>query len=96
MASVSALAWLVTSSFWGEWGLPWPGSPGEGAANLLECALGLYFSDALTEWQLPVGFDAVAAARRVAARPGVWIDGSLVDDKVWCLFCWSGLFCLPL
>ena len=51
-------------------------------ANLLECALGRYSSDALTEWQLMVGFDAAAAARRVAAEPDVWTDGSLVDDKV--------------
>ena len=58
------------------------GSSREGAANLLECALGRYSSDALAEWQLPVGFDAVAAARRVAAEPDVWTAGSLVDDKV--------------
>ena len=63
-------------------GSPWAGSLWEGAANLLECALGRYSSDALTEWQLPVGFDAVASARRVAAEPDVWTDGSLVDDKV--------------
>ena len=62
----------------------WAGSPREGAANLLECALGRYSSDAHTEWQLPGGFDAVAAAGRVAAEPGVWTDGSLVDDEVSC------------
>ena len=44
--------------------------------------LGWYSSYALTEWQLPVGFDAVAAARTVAAEPDVWTDGSLVGDKV--------------
>ena len=78
-------------------GSPWAGSPREGAANLLECALGRYSSDALTEWQLPGGFDAVAAAGRVAAEPDVWTDGSLVDDKVsGSSFCWSGLFHLPL
>ena len=38
---------------------PWAQGPGEGAANLLECALGRYSFDALTEWQLLVGFDAV-------------------------------------
>ena len=48
----------------------------------LDCALGRYSSDALTEWQLPVGFDAVAAARRVAAEPEVCTGGSSVDDKV--------------
>ena len=63
-------------------GSPWAKSLGEGAANLLECALGRYSSDALTEWQLPVGIDAVAAAWRVAAEPDVRTDGSLVDDKV--------------
>ena len=63
-------------------GSPWAGSSRKGAANLLESAFGRYSSDALTEWQLPVGFDAVAAAGRVAAEPDVWIDGSLVDDKV--------------
>ena len=36
----------------------------------------------LTEWQLPVGFDAEGAARRAAAEPDVWTDGSLVEDKV--------------
>ena len=61
---------------------PWAESPLEGASNLLECALGRYSSDALTEWQLPVGFDAEGAARRVAAEPDVWTDGSLVVDTV--------------
>ena len=78
MASVFALVWLVASSFWSEWRSRRAPSP----ANLLECALGRYSSDALTEWQLMVGFDAAAAARRVAAEPDVWTDGSLVDDKV--------------
>ena len=63
-------------------GSPWAGSPREGAYNLLECALGWYSSGALTEWQLPFGFDAVAFAGRVAAEPDVWTDGSLVEDKV--------------
>ena len=63
-------------------GSPWAGSPREGGSNLLECALGRCSSDALTEWQLPVGFDAEGAARRVVAEPSVWTDGSLVDDKV--------------
>ena len=58
------------------------GSMGEGACNLLECALGRHSSDALMEWQLPVGFDAEVVARRVAAEPDVWTDGSLVEDKV--------------
>ena len=49
--------------------------PREGACNLLECALGRYSSDALTEWQLPAGW-------RVAAEPDVRTDGSLVEDKV--------------
>ena len=65
-------------------GPPWAGSRREGACNLLECALGRYSSDALTEWQLPVGFDAEGAAGRVAAEPDVWTDGSLVEDKVSC------------
>ena len=63
-------------------GSNWAGSPREGACNLLECALGRYSSDTLTEWQLPVGFDAESAARRVVAEPDVWTDGSLVEDKV--------------
>ena len=63
-------------------GSPWAGSRREGAANLLECALGRYSSDALTEWQLPVCFGAEGAAWRVAAEPDVWTNGSLVDDKV--------------
>ena len=33
-------------------------------------------------WQLAVGFDALASARRVVAEPDVWTDGSLVEDKV--------------
>ena len=41
--------------------------------------IGRMLSDALTEWQLPVGFDAEGAARRVAAEPDVWTDGSLVS-----------------
>ena len=74
--------WLPLLS-WGEWdSLLGLGGPREGAANLVECALGRYSSDALREWQLPVGFDGVAAAKRVAAVPDVWTDGSLVDDKV--------------
>ena len=78
-----AFAWLVTSSFLGSMGgSPWAASPREGACNLLECALGRYSSDALKEWQLPVGFDAEGAARRVAAEPDVWTAGSLVEDKV--------------
>ena len=69
----------------------------EGACNLLECALGRYSSDALTEWQLPVGFDAEGAARRVAAELNVWTDGSLVEDQgLWCFFCWGGLLHLSL
>ena len=63
-------------------GSAWAGSPREGAANFLDCALGRYSSDALTEWQLPVCCDGVAAARREAAEPDVWTDGSLVEDKV--------------
>ena len=58
------------------------GSPRKGASNLLECALGPYSSGLLTEWQLPVVFDAEFAAGRVAAGPDVWTDGSLVQDKV--------------
>ena len=61
---------------------PWAESSREGASNLLECALGRYSSDALMEWQLPVGFDAEGAARRVADEPDVWTDGSLVEDNV--------------
>ena len=34
------------------------------------------------EWQLPAGFDAEGTARRVAAEPDLWTDGSLVEDKV--------------
>ena len=82
MATVFALACLVTSSFWGKWEFPLAESPPEGACNLLECALGRYSSDALTERQLPVGFDAEGAARRVAAEPDVWTDDSLVEDQV--------------
>ena len=63
-------------------GSPWAGSPQEGACNLLECVLGRYSSDALTEWQLLVGFDAEGASGRVAAEPDVWTDGSLIEDKV--------------
>ena len=44
---------------------PWAGSPRERACNLLECALGRYSSDAATEWQLPVGFDAEGQGRKL-------------------------------
>ena len=57
-------------------------SPQDGAANLLECALGRCSSDVLMELQSLVGFDAEGAAWRVAAGPDVWTDGSLVEDKV--------------
>ena len=63
-------------------GSAWAGSPGEGACNLLECALGRYSSVALMEWQLLFGFNSEGAAGRVAAEPDVWTDGSLVEDKV--------------
>ena len=63
-------------------GFPWAGSPREGVSNLLESALWRYSSDALTEWQLLVGFDAEASVRRVATEPDILTDGSLVEDKV--------------
>ena len=59
-------------------GSPRAESPGEGACNLLECALGPETSGYLDVWQLPVGFDAEGAAERVAAEPDVCTDGSLV------------------
>ena len=68
--------------FLGSMGFPLGWEPSGGACNLLECAIGRYSSDAVTEWQLPVGFDAEGAARRVAAEPDVWTNGSLVEDKV--------------
>ena len=49
------------------------GALGKGASNLLECPLQRYSSVALTEWQLPVGFDAVAAVRGVAAECYVFV-----------------------
>ena len=61
---------------------PWAGSHWEGASHLLESVLGRCCSDALTKWQLPVGFDAVASARRVAAGLDVWTDGSMVENEV--------------
>ena len=55
----------------------------EGASNLLECALGRYSSDALTDWQLPVGFDAEGAAWRVAAEvPLLSLQSSLGELDV--------------
>ena len=74
--------WLPLLSVVNGGGSPWAENPAEGAGNLLECALGLYTSGLLADWQLPVGFDAVAAEERVAAEPDVWTDGSLVEDKV--------------
>ena len=61
-------------------GTSWVEDPAEGTGNLLESAFGAYTSGILTEWQLPVGFDADSAAGRVAAEPDVWTDGSLVED----------------
>ena len=63
-------------------GSPWAESPPEGATHSFECALGRNSSDVLVGWQLLVGYDAEGAARRVAAEPDVWTDGSLVEDKV--------------
>ena len=60
-----------------------------------------FTSGLLTDWQLLVGFDAESAASRVPDEPHVWIDVSLVQDKVsgtcssgsWFLFSssWSSL-----
>ena len=63
-------------------GSPWAEDLAESAAHQLECALGSYTSGLLSEWQLPVEFDAESAARRVPDEPDVWTDGSLVQDKV--------------
>ena len=63
-------------------GSPWAENPAEGAGNLLECTLGSYTLGLLSEWQVPVGFDAKGAAGRVPDEPDVWTDGSLVQDKV--------------
>ena len=54
-------------------GSPWAENLPEGAGNLLECALGSYTSGLLTEWQLPVEFDATGAASRVPDEPHVWM-----------------------
>ena len=51
---------------------PWAENPAEGAGDLLECALGSDTSGFLSEWQLPVEFDAVGAASRVPGEPDVW------------------------
>ena len=76
LRSVSILIFRVEmdKSHW-----PWAEDAADSAAHQLECALGSYTSGLLTEWQLPVGFDAESAARRV---PDVWTDGSLVHEKV--------------
>ena len=63
-------------------GSPWAENPAEGRGDLLECALGPYTSGLLVEWQLRDVFDALGTAKRVAAEPHVWTDGSLVEDKV--------------
>ena len=63
-------------------GFPWAEDLAESAAHQLECALGSYTSGLLSEWQLPVEFDAESAARRVPDGPDVWTDASLVQDKV--------------
>ena len=47
-------------------------NPTEGAGNQLECALGSYVPGLLSEWQLPVVFDAEGAAGRVPNEPDVW------------------------
>ena len=60
----------------------WVQTPGEGAVNLLECALERCCSSQLSEWRVPIDFDVEGAARRVAEEPDVWTDGSLVDDRM--------------
>ena len=59
----------------------WAEGAADGAGNLLECALGPCTSGFVGDWQLPVGFDAGCAAERVAAEPGVWTDGSVVEKR---------------
>ena len=49
---------------------------------MVEVSLGRYSSGLVTEWSLPDGFDAVAAASRMLGDPNVWTDGSLVRDQV--------------
>ena len=61
---------------------PWADNAAEGAANLLECALGPYSSGLLAQWRVPDEFDADEAVERVPDAPKVWTDGSLVLDKV--------------
>ena len=63
-------------------GSPWALNHAEGASNLLESALESYTAAFLLNWRLPVGFDAESAALHVAREPGVWTDGSMVEDKV--------------
>ena len=72
------ISWMPWCRLWHGWlpllsgfngGSPWAESPSEGAVNILECALGRHFSGVLSEWQLPVGFDAEGAAGRVVAEP---------------------------
>ena len=57
-------------------------NPAESAAHQLECALGSFTFRLLTEWHMPVEFDAESAASRVPDEPDVWPDGSLVQEKV--------------
>ena len=80
LAWVPSVAWMV--AFWGQSWFSLGGESAEGAGNLFESALGAKTSGLLVDWQLPLGFDAEVAARRVAAESDVWTDGSLVEDKV--------------
>ena len=75
---VLTLAWLFAASIWCECLLPRAESAAEGAANLLECALGPYSSSLLTQWRVPDEFDASAAMDHVLIRFRVPLHQALV------------------
>ena len=61
---------------------PWAVDASESAAYLVEVALGRYSSGLITEWGPSDDFDHDDAAASLTDHPDVWIDGSLVLDRV--------------
>ena len=74
---------------------PWAVDASESAAYLVESALGRSSSSLISDLRLSDEFDHDVAASSLPEHPDAWTDGSLVLDRLTCLFfrCW--LFCSP-
>ena len=72
-------------------GSPWAEYPAEGAGNLLECALLVYLRNGSCQMCLMLKvLQSVRLLNMMSGLMGAWWR------ILWCLFCWGGLFYLPL